>query len=149
MPKGLRSGLWVDSTEKLGLLVDHSRIIIEAYIDEHSLETIKKGTPGLFYADNDGQPLPCHVEKIDPTVTSFLKEPYLASVYGGDIGVRRNAEKRLQPMKSWYRLILIPDDQVLPGQVVRGKVVLKGAERSILAGAWRRVVAVFIRESGF
>lgn len=149
MPKGLRSGLWVDSSQKLGVLVDHSQVIIEAYIDENSLETIKEGTPGLFFADNDGQPLQCHVKKIDPTVTSFLKEPYLASVYGGDIGVQMDAEKRLQTSKSWYRLILVLDEQILPEQVIRGKVVLKGRERSILAGAWRRVVAVFIRESGF
>lgn len=149
MPTGLRPGLWLDSRQKLGVLVDNSRIIIEAYIHENFLQTIEEGTLGLFFADNDGEPLQCHVETIDPMVSSFLQEPYLASVYGGDIGVQMNAEKRLQPRKSWYRLLLIPAEQVLPDQVVRGRVVLKGRERSILTGAWRRVVAVFIRESGF
>ncbi len=149
MANGLRVGLWVDSSQKLGVLVGHSQVIIEAYINENFLQTIKKGTSALFFAENDGEPLQCHVEEIDQTVTSFLKEPYLASVYGGDIGVQISAEKRLRPRKSWYRLILVPDEQLVAEQVIRGKVVLKGRERSIVAEVWRRVVAVFIRESGF
>ena len=149
VPNGLRAGLWLDSSQKLGVVVGLSHVIIEAYIDEHFLQSIEKGTTGLFFADNDSEPLRCHVEEIDLTVTSFLKEPYLASLYGGDIGVQVSEEKKLQPRQSWYRLLLVAEEQLVAEQVIRGTVVLKGRQRSIIAGAWRRAVAVFIRESGF
>ncbi|MCB2180935.1 MAG: efflux RND transporter periplasmic adaptor subunit [Desulfobulbaceae bacterium] len=149
--KGLRVGLWLDSRQLLGLLVDRSRFIVEAYVDESHLGSIEVGNEGRFFPENkDSGPMKCRVAQIDPTATVYLQEPYLASTYGGEIGVQiSREEKRMKTHKSLYRLTLRPSAPDRPDQVVRGKVVLKGGERSLLASAWKRVVAVFIRESGF
>jgi hypothetical protein len=45
--------------------------------------------------------------------------------------------------------MLEPDGaQAAPERVLRGHVMLTGAPESLAARAWRRVVAVAIRESG-
>jgi putative peptide zinc metalloprotease protein len=55
----------------------------------------------------------------------------------------------LVPESAVYRVMLEPDGMhEAPARVLRGHVVLSGAPESLAARAWRRVVAVAIRESG-
>jgi putative peptide zinc metalloprotease protein len=55
----------------------------------------------------------------------------------------------LVPENAVYRVMLEPDStQAAPERVLRGHVMLSGAPESLAARAWRRVVAVAIRESG-
>jgi putative peptide zinc metalloprotease protein len=149
LAKGLRPGLWLGDKQLLALVVDRSQPIIETFIDENRLETIKNDSQGLFYPDNGSQPVSCKVNKIDPLTTVFLDEPYLASIYGGEIRVKPDEGKRMRLTNSMYRIMLDPDQLIRPDQVIRGKIVLTGKKRSILKQYWRQVVAVFIRESGF
>ncbi len=149
LAKGLRPGLWIDDNQLMALVVDRSRPVIETFVDENRLETIKNDAFGLFFPDNDTRPLSCRVSRIDPLAAAFLDEPYLASMYGGEIGVRPDEQKRMRLTASMYRITLAPEEQIRPERITRGKVVLTGRKRSILKQCWRRVEAVFIRESGF
>jgi putative peptide zinc metalloprotease protein len=64
--------------------------------------------------------------------------------------VREDAEGRLVPEESVYRVSLAPRAPVpAPEQVRRGTVYVEGEARSLLDRAWRAVAAVLIRESGF
>ncbi len=149
MAKGLRPGLRLSDKQILALVVDRSRPVIETYIDENQLESINNNSHGLFYPDNSEQPFACQVSKIDPLTTVFLDEPYLASIYGGEIGVKEDKNKRMRLTGSLYRINLNLLHHIRPNQVIRGKVVLTGKKRSLLKQYRQRIVAVFIRESGF
>lgn len=147
----LRPGLWINERQRLASLVDKSGLVIEGYVEEDLLEYVRAGDQGRFYAESlEMPPVNCTVVEIDPTSTRRLEEPYLASLFGGDIPVTDEGEKEWTPHKTIYRIILRPYYQVQPpGQVVRGTVQIKGKPQSLLSRAWRRIHAVLIRESGF
>ncbi|MDM8551039.1 HlyD family efflux transporter periplasmic adaptor subunit [Desulfobacterales bacterium HSG2] len=155
MADGLRPGMWVRNDQMLTLLINRDRMIIEGYLAEESLESVKSGDSGRFYMENRDTPaIDCTVQEIDPTGSRTLNTPCLASVYGGDIPVSYDSSKMLVSRESLYRVILIPDkssfsDGKLPCQIVRGSVYIRGRPRSFLGSAWRRVITVLIRESGF
>lgn len=74
--------------------------------------------------------------------------PYLASIYGGPVAVRKDARGRLQAEQSVYRVELDVADRPEPlGQTVTGQVQISGTPRSMASRMWDRVVAVAIRES--
>jgi len=154
MADGLRPGMWVSDDQILTLLINRSRMIIEGYLAEESLETVKSGDSGRFYMENrDAPAIGCTVQEIAPTGSRTLDTPYLASVYGGDVPVSYDGNMLIS-QKSLYRVMLIPDkhsfsDGKLPSQIVRGSVYIRGRPRSLLSSAWRRVITVLIRESGF
>ena len=76
--------------------------------------------------------------------------PYLASVYGGDVPVRKDEKGRLKPEVSVYRVRLSLDDRAIaPDQILTGYVQIEGQPSSVAKRAWDQVVATVVRESGF
>ena len=151
MAKGVRPGLWVNTTQLLALLVDKSGMMVEGYLGERELENVQHGDRGLFYQENrDMTPIPCVVEAIESISARSLQEPYLASIYGGDVAVRMMESGRMVTNEGMYRIRLAPQAADMPGrQVARGRVVVKGAAKSLFSRAWRGIYAVLIKESGF
>lgn len=147
----LRPGLWINERQRLASLIDKSGAIVEGYVVEDLLESVRAGDQGRFYAESvEMPPVNCTVIEIDPTSTRRLEEPYLASLFGGDIPVTAEGEREWTPHKTIYRVILSPHHQARPpDQVIRGTVRIKGKPQSLLSRAWRRIHAVLIRESGF
>jgi len=151
MADGLRPGQWVNGDLLLTVVVDRRGVIIEGFLEEEDLESVRVGSAGRFYMENrDTDPVDCRVTEIDETSSRNLKEPYLASVYGGDIPVEMENGQKLISRKSLCRITLIPVNRMEPPyQIVCGSVLIKGRPQSLLSRAWRRVQAVLIRESGF
>ena len=76
--------------------------------------------------------------------------PYLASVYGGPVPVRKDSHGRLRAEQSVYRIELDVENQTEPlDQAVTGELHIAGNTQSVVSRLWDRVVAVAIRESGF
>jgi len=157
---GLVPGIWVNKKQLLSLMIDRKRRIIEGYLAEDMLENVSVGNTARFYMESgDNNAVSCIVHEIDPTGSNTLKEPYLASEYGGDLPVRygvkgnpaiRENTAPLISHKSLYRIILIPESfPDLPYQIVRGAVRINGKPQSLIHQAWLRITAVLIRESGF
>lgn len=76
--------------------------------------------------------------------------PYLASIYGGEVPVRKDTRGHLQAERSVYRVELSVVDQSEPvTQTVIGQLHVAGTPQSLVSRVWDRVAAVVIRESGF
>ncbi|HEY2874496.1 MAG TPA: HlyD family efflux transporter periplasmic adaptor subunit [Reyranella sp.] len=146
----LRPGEWVAANERLLAVLQPDRAQIEAYVSEADLARIGIGTRAQFHPENGwGEPSDAHVVRIERANARLLTEPYLASRFGGGIPVREMRSNELVPENAVYRVMLEPDStQAAPERVLRGHVMLSGAPESLAARAWRRVVAVAIRESG-
>ena len=88
---------------------------------------------------------------IDTAGAPYIDQEALVSEHKGPIAVRRDDEKRAQPLEAQYgaRFAL---EKGAPEQVshpLRGVVVLEGEGMSLLGSAWRRIAALGVRESGF
>jgi putative peptide zinc metalloprotease protein len=147
----LEAGRWINEKLLLARVVQQGDSLVEAYIDEDGLGRVQSGADGRFYPENaDLKPVPVRITHIDPVNTRELNKPYLASVYGGAIGVQLGAKGELFTADSLYRMRLEPQAQgVTVSQSTRGTVRLTADARSMLTRFWQKTGAVLIRESGF
>lgn len=147
----LHVGRWVDTSFELTQVVKNDTAAIEAVIQEHSLSRIKAGDKATFVPDE------LELGEVSATVVSIeqanLRElhiPYLESTYGGAVAVRTDKGGSSVPEKSIFRVVLLLDDPAgFKERVVRGVARIQGTGISLAGQIYRRVAAVFIRESGF
>lgn len=146
----LRPRDWVAANERLLAVMQPDRALIEAYVSEADLARIAVGTPAVFHPEGGwGAPTDAHVARIERANARILSEPYLASRFGGGVPVREIKSGEYVPESTVYRVMLEPDGAAAaPPRVLRGHAVLSGAPESFAARAWRRIVAVAVRESG-
>ena len=151
MERDLKAGRWINEKLLLVRVVQPDASLVEAYIDEDGLGRVQIGADGRFYPDNpDLEPVPVRVTHIDPVNTRELDKPYLASVYGGAIGVQQGNKGELFTADSLYRMRLEPlAAGSTVSQTIRGTVRLGADARSLLSRFWQKTGAVLIRESGF
>ncbi|MEA1673350.1 HlyD family efflux transporter periplasmic adaptor subunit [Nitrospirillum sp. BR 11163] len=146
----LSPGEWLPAKERLGLLLDPARPMIEAYVREADLHRVTVGDAGRFRPDQtvtsavDGR-----IQDIDDTSTRVLTRRYLASTYGGDIAAREDSQHQLVPEESLYRVLIAPAEDTAPASLERGRVTLEGARESLLGNLWRRTMAILLREGSF
>jgi putative peptide zinc metalloprotease protein len=146
----LKPGAWIAASERLLTVIQPDKALIEAYVSEADLGRIGIGTEAEFHPEDGwGEPSAARVVRIERANARVLTEPYLASRFGGGVPVREVKGGELVPESSVYRVMLELDGAAAaPTRVLRGHIVLSGAPESLAARAWRRVVAVAIRESG-
>ena len=144
-------GRWVNSKLPLLLLADQNQILIETYIQEEYLESVNIGGHGRFFPENpDDSPIDATIVEIDNANTAVLKEPLLASIYGGDVPVVPSQDGTLKTHETLYKVILKPDDNgTTLKSITRGTLKLVAKRESILKRTWRLVTSVLIRESSF
>ncbi len=144
-------GRWVNSKIPLLLLADQNQTLIETYIQEEYLESLSIGGLGRFFPENpDDSPVDAVIVEIDSANTAVLKEPLLASIYGGDVPVVRSPDGTLRTHGTLYRVILKPDmDGTALKSITRGTLKLVAQRESIIKRTWRLVNSVIIRESSF
>ena len=151
MESDLEAGRWINEKLLLVRLIQQNESLVEAYINEDGLGRVQVGADGRFYPENpDLDPVPVRVSHIDPVNTRELDKPYLASVYGGAIGVQPGNNGELFTADNLYRVRLEPLVQgATVEQSTRGTVRLGADARSLLSRFWQKTGAVLIRESGF
>ena len=151
VPPGVRTGADVPRRETLGLLVDPDHELVEAYVDESDLARMKVGSAARFLPDNGAAALKATVSGITQSSVRSFDAPELASVNGGSIATRKDASGATVTEMAEYRIILSLDaGQVLPGRLrrQRGTAFIEGDRASMLGRAWRKAVAVAVRETG-
>src|SRR5690606_32678692 len=124
---------------------------LRGYLAEEHLWRIQPSADGRFIADDPARPaLAVRLDEVDDTGAAYLELEALSSDHQGPIAVRRDAERRAEPIQAQYgvRLTLL-DQQPTASQPLRGVVVLDGTGQSVLGAAWRRLAALGVRESGF
>ncbi len=151
MDETIKPGQWVNEKNEMALLVDRSKMVIEGLVREKDLSRIKSGDVGRFYPEElEIAPINGSISTIDPTPTDVLADPYLASVFGGDVAVRQDRKGRLISNEALYRVTLNPEPtDPVSDRILRGTLRLRGESRSLLQRAWVQVVSVVIRESDF
>ena len=149
IPPDLRPGTWLPRRERLGLLVERSRGLAEAYVEETDIARVHVGAPATFVPDGGGAAMAMTVAEIGPTAIRALDSPDLASLHGGGVAVRKDASGALVPQIAVYRVVLRPV-QADAGVTVRqrGAVAIEGDRVSLLGRIARRAAALFVRESG-
>lgn len=149
MNPALIQGAWLPEKETIFYLIGGTKERIRAYVDEADLNGIQPGGEALFYPDILELPkVRCRVDQIDYAPTGHLEDKCLGSVYGGPIPASMDRHGRIIPKYAFYRILLTGADTPTR-QVLAGTMVIQGKPVSILQKVFHRILAVFIRESGF
>lgn len=146
----LSVGEWLPARERLGLLLDPVRPMVEAYVREADLHRIALGGTARFRPDQSvTETVEGRIQDIDDTNTRVLSRRYLASPFGGDIPAREDSQHQMVPEESLYRVLITPEREDAPAVLQRGFVILDGERESLLGNVWRRMASVLLREAGF
>ena len=146
----LYPGRWINEKLAVAYVVNSRTAIVTALAPVEDLGVLAVGQEALFIPnDVTRQATRARVTEIRDVDEQDLSVPYLASIYGGAVPVRKDSHGRLQAEQSVYRVELeVLDEVVRADQVVTGLIDAEPVIQSLLARMWDRVVAVMIRESG-
>ena len=146
----LYPGRWINEKLAVAYVVNSRTAIVTALAPVEDLGVLAVGQEALFIPnDVTRQTTRARVTEIRDVDEQDLSVPYLASIYGGAVPVRKDSHGRLQAEQSVYRVELeVLDEVVRADQVVTGLIHVAGTPQSLVARMWDRVVAVMIRESG-
>lgn len=152
---GLAPGVWVKSREPLAVFVDPSRWVIDAFIPEEDLGRVAVGQSVRARLHTDYQRWAVgRVEAIDVSRTTVLPTPLLEASHGGPLAVvndtaRAGQETTQVARDALFRVRIALEEPLPTNSVAVVRVQIDGEAESILAGVMRKVISVFIRESGF
>ncbi|MFJ4143439.1 biotin/lipoyl-binding protein [Pseudomonas sp. NPDC089734] len=146
----LSPGRWVSTQVPLARIVEGGTRI-RGYLAEDALWRIAPGAQGRFIADDPMRSsLAVELLDVDANGVAYLDQEALSSDHHGPIAVRRDENRRAEPVQAQYGVRLkVMDNIEAPTQPLRGVAVLQGRSESLLGAAWRRLAALGVRESGF
>lgn len=145
----LDPGRWINDKLPLAYIVNPQQPVVVALVPVQDLSLLAVGQDAIFVPnDLTRSSYATRITEIRELDEQEFSMPYLASIYGGPVAVRKDARGRLQAEQSVYRVELDVADRPEPlGQTVTGQVQISGTPRSMASRMWDRVVAVAIRES--
>lgn len=154
VPDDLNPGhTWIAKTEVLATLTSSDARRAIAYVQERDLPRIQVGRRAQYYPENaQHAPIDLKVVEIADTATKVLNYQEMASLYGGNLGVRLDADKKTVPEQSVYRVILEPDSsQPMPRLFYAeiGTVRMEAERTSVATELIRAIISIVIRESGW
>ncbi|WP_372437714.1 biotin/lipoyl-binding protein [Pseudomonas chlororaphis subsp. aureofaciens] len=143
-------GRWVSPKDPLARVVEPGARL-RGFLAEADLWRVAPGATGRFIADDPMHPaLEVQLTEVDTNGVAYIDQEALTSDHHGPIAVRRDENRRAEPVQAQYGARLkVLDASVTPSQPLRGVVVLQGRGESLLGTAWRRLAALGVRESGF
>lgn len=146
----LKAGASVKSDMKLAMVIDPSKPMVEAYVNERDMAKVEPDADGVFRSVNGPSGVDLRLKQIDVSSTQLLSSRYLVSDFGGSIAAAADSNGNFQAHDTIYRLILYPtDDDVRAIHKYRGTIYLDGAYHSIAGGTIKKIITVLIRELGF
>jgi len=144
----LAPGVWIKPSQPLATLVDYSKWVVDAYINEEDIYRISLGDKAQVYRPLRLGVLQGQVIKVDATRTTVLPHYSLNAKSGGDI-VTLDNEKNV-PRNAIYRVRVKLDSPPPENhQMKTGNVVISGDAKAWLPTILKRIAAVAVRESGF
>lgn len=148
--EALHVGRWINKELPLAYLVDPVGEELHALAPGTAVGYLRVGQSARFIPEGaERQSLKAHVIEIRDIDESRDTVPYLASLYGGAVPVRKDANHTLRPETSIYRITLHLDEPPPRwNQAVRGTVLVEGPHVSLVRQAWEKGVRILIRESG-
>ena len=148
--EGLHVGRWINRELALAYIVDPQGEELHALVEESMVKYLEVGQSARFIPDGTERPsLAARVHEIHDIDETSFTVPYLASLYGGAVPVQEDADHRLKPETSVYRVTLqLIDPPPQWAQAVRGTVLVEGPRISLAQRVWEQSARVLIRESG-
>ena len=148
--EALHVGQWINKELPLAYIIDPAGEELHALAPETEVGYLHAGQSARFIPQSPDRPsLEAQVVEIRDIDERSFTVPYLFSVYGGDVPVREDANRRLKPDTSVYRVTLhLVESPPRWNQAVRGTVLVKGPRISFAQRAWEQTARIFIRESG-
>ena len=152
---GLAPGVWVKSREPMALFIDPTRWVVDAYVAEEDLGRVRVGqSVRVRLHTGQLQWTGGRIESIDVSRTTVLPTTLLDATHGGPLAVvndtnRAGLEKTQVLRDALFRVRVVMDEPLPTKSVAVVKVRIDGHAESILSSVARKVVSVFIRESGF
>ncbi|MUM78522.1 HlyD family efflux transporter periplasmic adaptor subunit [Pseudodesulfovibrio sp. F-1] len=162
MAAPLAQGEWIGAGEWLCTVIDATRPLAVAYVDEREMHRLQVGRRARFVPEDTEQAVvEMEVAHIDSMASRHLSAvPELASQNGGAIAAVRAPERVASALgagsDAWvpelavYKVLLRP----VPGReadlrVVRGTVLISAEKKSLFRQFQQYALAVFLRETGF
>ncbi len=149
--ESLYPGRWINTDLPVAYIIDPLRVHLIGLVSAEDVRFLAPGQEARFIPDDlTRSTRRARVLTIRDLDEQDLSVPYFASVYGGEVPVRKDVRGRLQAEQSVYRVEFEVMDHEEPlHQAVTGHAVVTGEQRSFSGRLWDRVAAVLIRESGF
>lgn len=147
----LHPGRWVNEKLAVAYVIDPQKAVVNGLAAVEDIGALEIGQEAVFIPNDTTRPAQqARVTSIRDTEEQDFSVPYLASTYGGDVPVRKDARGHIRAERSVYRVELSVMDQSEPvTQTVIGQLHVAGKSQSVVSRVWDRVAAVVIRESGF
>lgn len=147
----LLPGRWIDQKLPVFYLIDARHAEIEGLVPVDELAYIDVGQSARFIpADLTRPSVEAQVAEVAEVDERDVAVPYFASIFGGDMAVRKDDKGRLKPEVSVYRVRLSLRDAIRDAdQAVLGHIQIQGQPSSLAKRVWDHTVTVLIRESGF
>ncbi len=144
----LLPGTWVGTRNQVGILVDPSQWIVDAYVEQRQVERIVVGAKASFRPERHWLSIDATVIDVDSTRSSKLSHAMLDARHGGPIATQAG-ERQAMPVEALYRVRLVLAEPLPENHETRGRTSIEGTRQSLLWEALKRTAAVVIRESGF
>jgi putative peptide zinc metalloprotease protein len=147
----LHPGRWIGTTVPVAYIVDPAHIEVEGLVAVNEIAYLEIGQSAQFIPTDLTRPaVDAKITEIAEMDEREFTVPYLASIYGGDVPVRKDDKGRLKSELSVYRVRLsVTETTQGIDQAVSGHVQISGQSSSLARRTWDQVAAVLIRESGF
>ncbi|MBF0416439.1 MAG: HlyD family efflux transporter periplasmic adaptor subunit [Magnetococcales bacterium] len=151
LAEGLDNGVWVDREQPLLAVMHPEPLRVEAWVDETDINRLNRETRAKFIPADLGLPsLPLRIEQIDYQAVEWLKDPTLASTFGGPLPTRKDKDGRLVAQRGCFRVWLTP---VANGSgvkyIIPGTVQFSVASRTLVETLWHPLWSALIRQTGF
>ena len=148
--EALHVGQWINKEQALAYVIDPAGEELHALAPETEVGHLHPGQSARFIPEGPDRPsLEAQVVEIRDIDERSFKVPYLLSMFGGEVPVREDANHRIKPDTSVYRVTLhLVESPPRWNQAVRGTVLVNGPRISFAQRAWEQTARIFIRESG-
>ena len=105
--EALHMGRWINKELPLAYVIDPAGEELHALAPETDVGHLRSGMSARFIPEGPERPsLTAKVVEIRDIDESSFTVPYLASLYGGEVSVREDANRKLRPETSVYRVTL-------------------------------------------
>ncbi|MBY6029573.1 HlyD family efflux transporter periplasmic adaptor subunit [Halomonas sp. DP8Y7-1] len=145
-------GQWVAPQQPLGLLLDPSRWLVDAYLPQDDAHRLTPGAKVRIFAEGQLTPLEGELVSVGATRATELAHPSLAARHGGPLSTQPATDQTQDTLRLADGRVAVKVRLLSPWPEARRSraQVHVDAERESLAGqffTW--LAAVVIRESGF
>lgn len=149
--------MWINQAlpelEVIGHIAGYQGSQVVAFVAESHVSKIEVGMRATFQSNRSLEKYPGTIRSIHSVREEDLQHPQLASIYGGDIPVKKEGggeEARLLFIESFYEITIELDEpQAIETIGEQGDLLVRAGWQSKLVLFMKYLASIFWKESGF